>query len=170
MQGQDLTAKIFQTLNVLMCDARTPRTYGTEHVLTHSDMSLLQCIQMNQNAKATELSQYLGITNGAVAQLAKKLEAKGLVVPYHIEGNKKEVYYRLTESGEAACRGYAARYEDMARALKDYFSKMDDNERKAIDGLFDRLLAIAADSKHCAPACGDTALAEKKCIKCSILY
>ncbi len=87
---ESLVKKLYQALNIMICESKIARNYGTGHELTYSDINLLKCVQHNENAKASELSQYLGITNGAVAQLAKKLEDKGYLEPYRITGNKKK--------------------------------------------------------------------------------
>ena len=40
------------------------------------------------------------MTTGATSKLTKKLLAKGFLVRYQKEKNRKEVYFRLTEEGE----------------------------------------------------------------------
>ena len=99
----ELIRKIYWALNRMMCEARVPRTYGTGHKLTYSDIGLLKSVRQYESAKAGDLSQYLGITNGAVTQLARKLMDMGYLAPYRQDGNRKEVYYLLTETGERAC-------------------------------------------------------------------
>jgi DNA-binding MarR family transcriptional regulator len=173
---ESLTKKMYQALNIMICESKIARSYGTGHRLTYSDISLLKCVQHNENAKAGDLSQYLGITNGAVAQLAKKLEGKGYLEPYRITGNKKEVYYRLTAGGEAACQGYDEHYGKMRSSIEDYISTLDDGTIEKIIGLFDLVADSTAVYEHCSikHAAGKTGrsqeTAQKRCKKCQRIY
>ncbi|KPU43171.1 phenylalanine--tRNA ligase alpha subunit [Oxobacter pfennigii] len=178
---EKLIKKLYQTLNIMSCEAKIARNYGTDHKLTYSDISLLKCIQNNENTKASELSQYLGMTNGAVAQFAKKLEAKGYLEPYRIDGNKKEVYYKLTDSGEAACRGCDEHYKKLMKGIEDYISQLDEDTVKKIGGLFDLIAVNAAVEQHCSikhtagkdePQSDNDSQGEviRRCEKCQRIY
>ncbi len=173
---ESLIKKLYQALNVMICESKIARSYGTGHKLTYSDISLLKCVQRNENAKAGQLSQYLGITNGAVAQLAKKLEGKGYLEPYRISGNKKEVYYRLTAGGEAACLGYDQHYGKMRANLEDYIAALDEDTIEKIIGLFDVVADSIAVHEHCSikHAADKTSPSQeaaiKRCEKCQRIY
>ncbi len=150
---ESLVKKLYQALNIMICESKIARSYGTGHKLTYSDISLLKCVQHNEDAKASDLSQYLGVTNGAVAQFARKLEDKGYLEPYRITGNKKEVYYRLTADGEAACRGYDEYNGNMRANIEGYIAALDDNTIEKIIGLFDLVAYSAAVHEHCSIRC-----------------
>ena len=173
---KSLVKKLYQALNIMICESKIARSYGTVHKLTYSDICLLKCVQHNDDAKASDLSQYLGITNGAVAQLAKKLENKGYLEPYRIIGNKKEVYYKLTAGGEAACRGYDEHYGKMWSEIEEYISKLDDGTVEKIIGLFDLVADSIAVNEHCSisHAADKTGCSQettiKRCEKCQRIY
>ncbi|WP_099469399.1 MarR family winged helix-turn-helix transcriptional regulator [Konateibacter massiliensis] len=145
----ELIQKFHQAANLMLCDARTSRCYGTEYALTYSELSFLKCIQRNENTKAGDISQYLGITNGAVVQLAKKLEGKGYLESYRIEGNKKEVYYRLLESGQTACDGYDKYNDDMNALIEAYIEGLDEDTVQIIKGLFEGIITGIELKKGC---------------------
>lgn len=149
-QKNALIDRLYQSVNMMICESKTARSYGTGHKLTLSDICLLKCIFRNENAKASELSQFLGITNGAVAQLAKKLTEKGYLEPYRISGNKKEVYYKLTQSGEAACSGYDEHYRSMRSNIENYIEKLDNETIEKIIGLFDAVADNSTVEEHCS--------------------
>ncbi|KAB1436027.1 winged helix DNA-binding protein [Candidatus Galacturonibacter soehngenii] len=144
----ELIQKFHQAANIMLCDARTSRCYGTEYALTYSDLSFLKCIQRNENNKAGDISQYLGITNGAVVQLAKKLEGKGYLESYRMEGNKKEVYYRLTKSGQTACEGYDKYNDDINALIEAYIIDLDEDTLGTIKGLFEAVIT-GIEKKDC---------------------
>lgn len=145
----DLIQKFHQAANLMLCDAKTSRRYGTKYPLTYSDLSFLKCIQRNENNKAGEISQYLGITNGAVVQLAKKLEGKEYLESYRMEGNKKEVYYRLTESGQTACEGYDKYNDEMNSLIEAYIIDLDEDTIQTISGLFEAIITGIELKKGC---------------------
>jgi DNA-binding MarR family transcriptional regulator len=173
---ESLIKKLYQALNIMICESKIARNYGTSYKLTYSDISLLKCVQRNDNAKASELSQYLGITNGAVAQLAKKLQGKGYLEPYRITGNKKEVYYKLTAGGEDACRGYDEHYGKTRADIESYIGTLDDDTIERIIGLFDVVARSTAIYEHCSikHAAGKINRSReavgKRCEKCQRIY
>ena len=173
---ENLIKKLYQALNIMICELKIARSYGTAHKLTYSDICLLKCVQHNKDAKASDLSQYLGITNGAVAQLAKKLESKGYLEPYRITGNKKEVYYKLTAGGEMACRGYDEHYGKVKSGIEEYISELDDDTVEKIIGLFDLFAESIAVNEHCSIShtAGKTGCFQetmrKRCEKCQRIY
>lgn len=168
--------KLYQALNIMNCESKIARSYGTDHELTYSDMGFLRCVQHNVNTKASDLSQYLGITNGAVAQLAKKLEKKGYLERYHVAGNKKEVHYRLTAEGETACLGCEEHYEKMRTNLSEYVETLDEGTLDRIIELFDVLAYNTEVYERCSiKLCSiNTASTDeagvKRCEKCQRIY
>ncbi len=171
-----LIGKMYRTIGMVSCESRISRDYGTAHELTASDIDFLKCVEKNAAAKASDLSLFLGVTNGATAQLAKKLAQKGYVEPYRLDGNKKEVFYRLTESGRTACRGYDAHYAKINREIARYIDRLDEQTVEQIAGLFDTVTDNLSVGEHCSiqhdAATKDypQTAGEKKCKKCQKTY
>jgi len=164
MERQSVTEKLYQTINIINCESKIAKNYGTEHNLTTSDISLLKCIQRNKNSKAGDLSQYLGMTNGAVTQLAKKLEKKEYLEPY-----------RLTENGERACEGYDKYYDKIKNRIESYIETLNDETVEKITGLFDAVANSASVDKECYIKCDYEADETKqesigRCEKCKRIY
>lgn len=147
--SDDLIDKFFQAINVLTCEFKTEKSYGTKNKLTYSDICFLKCIQRNQNEKAGNLSVYLGMTNGAVTQLAKKLITKGYAESYRLSNNKKEVYYKLTQSGENACNESDRHYDKITKVIKNYIGKLDDGVIEKIYIFFDKVVESCNLNKCC---------------------
>ncbi len=147
---EDLVSKIYQVMGIMICESKVSRKYGTAHKLSYADITLLKCVDHYRGARAGDLSRYMGITNGAVTQFAKKLEAKGYLYPYQNEDNKKEVYYRLTEAGMIACKGYEAYYSKSRKLLEDYVRNLECDVREKISGLLDVLLQSIDVHDHCS--------------------
>lgn len=64
-----------------------------------SEVHCIEYIGKNEDANVTKLAEDFYMTRGAISKLAKKLIAKGLIESYQKPENKKEIYYKLTESG-----------------------------------------------------------------------
>lgn len=51
-------------------------------------------------ANVTKIANEMEMTRGAISKISKRLLSKGLVESYQRPDNNKEIYYRLTESGQ----------------------------------------------------------------------
>jgi DNA-binding MarR family transcriptional regulator len=116
----ELTEKLYKTMNVLNQEMKKARNYGIGFNLYHSEVGLLDIIKEHRNATASELSRILGVTTGAIWQVSRKLQKKGLIESYQAEDNKKEVYFRLTSLGEKAHRGHRKHHEAINAGFHEY--------------------------------------------------
>lgn len=174
--GEKLAEKLYRVADMLACEARLSRSYGTQHALSLSDMDFLKCVERKAEAKASDLSAYLGVTNGATTQFAKKLEQKGYIEPYRQEGNKKEVFYRLTDCGRAACRGFDEHYQGLRSQAQAYIDGLDGESIRLMAGLLDTVARSLDVGEHCSLMQGEDrseyplAAGGKKCEKCRKTY
>ncbi len=65
-----------------------------------SEVHCIESIGKSGSANVTQLAESLYMTRGAISKLTKKLLEKGLIESYQKLDNKKEIYFRLTESGK----------------------------------------------------------------------
>ncbi|EFK05222.1 transcriptional regulator, MarR family [delta proteobacterium NaphS2] len=63
---------------------KRPQDYGIGEVLHPSEIHTIEMIGKNPGINVTGLAGRLGVTKGAVSQLIKKLENKGLVSKYNL--------------------------------------------------------------------------------------
>jgi len=82
-------------------DKRT-RFYGTGKPLFHSEIHVIKAIKENKDIHITGLAERLGVTKGAVSQIAIKLEKKGLIVKEKDVNNQSKFLLQLTPLGEVA--------------------------------------------------------------------
>jgi transcriptional regulator, MarR family len=69
----ELTAKIQYRINA---NDKKPKRFGTAHLLYQSEIHFIEAIGLSDGYSASELSEKLGITNGAVTQVSDKLLKK----------------------------------------------------------------------------------------------
>lgn len=65
-----------------------------------SEIHCIDYIGSHPEPNVTQLADAFYMTRGAISKLTKKLIGKGLVESYQKEGNKKEIYFCLTDRGQ----------------------------------------------------------------------
>lgn len=132
--------KIIRLINKINQAEKIPKNYGTEHILYRSEIHTIEAIKIHENVNASEFSNILGITNGALTQIISKLKKKGLVDQYNTSDNKKEVYYRLTDKGLIAYYGHEKHHEETYTNLEQYIESLDEDKIETISLFFDKLI------------------------------
>ncbi|SFA74976.1 DNA-binding transcriptional regulator, MarR family [Cohnella sp. OV330] len=69
-----------------------------------SEVHCIEYIGKHADANVTKLAEHFYMTRSAISKIAKKLMEKGLIESFQRPDNKKEIYFRLTEQGEAVNR------------------------------------------------------------------
>ncbi len=88
---------IHQVAN-LYVSTKTPRDYGTGEVYTSVEVHTLKHIADNPGITLTELAANHSRSKGAISQIVKKIETKGLIYREASERDNKAYLY-LTEKG-----------------------------------------------------------------------
>ena len=123
------TAKIQYKINA---NDKKPRTFGTQHKLYQSEIHFIEAIGLSGDYSASELSEKLGITNGAVTQVADKLLKKKLIEKYKKADNKKTVYFKLTKEGIVAYNNHEKFHAGFNEKLTAYLNSLSKKEFDAI--------------------------------------
>jgi len=129
---EPIIEKIYEVAEILNKERGTCRDYGAGLALYHSEVHLIIAIMEHSNANASELADALNITNGAITQVADKLERKGLIERYHLNNNKKDTYFRLTDGGDAVYHGHIAHHEKMNAKVIKYLKGLSESEYRLI--------------------------------------
>lgn len=125
----ELTAKIQYRINA---NDKKAKRFGTAHLLYQSEIHFIESIGLSGGYCASELSKKLGITNGAVTQVADKLLKKKLIRKYKKAENKKTVYITLTKEGVRAYKNHEKFHEGFNKKLTAYLSSLSKKEFLAI--------------------------------------
>lgn len=83
---------------------RHPRTFGEGGPLTPSEIHTIDAIGCEGGILMSELAARLSITKGAVTQIFRRLESKGLVKRSPHANDSRAVIISLTEKGKNAFR------------------------------------------------------------------
>ena len=138
-----------RVVNKLNTIEKTPHSYGTDELLYASEMTAIETLGYQPGLNVTEFAHKHGITKGAVSQLVKKLEKKGLVERHQSPSNRKEVLLKLTTKGEIAFHRHRLFHLQAAKEFFEKFENMPPENIAIITGfleelesLFDRALAM----------------------------
>jgi DNA-binding MarR family transcriptional regulator len=137
---ETLIEKLYRAMNLTIKEMETPWLYGVDFPLHHAEVHLLEAIKAREGTNVGELAQYLGMTSGAVSQVAKKLLDKGLIEAYKKPGNRKEVFSRLTILGERVCEGHQQHHENMVGVLHEFMNRLNQKQTQMV---FDFLDAVS---------------------------
>jgi DNA-binding MarR family transcriptional regulator len=140
-----LTEKFYQVLNAAVQEMKTPRDYGNGMKLHHSEVHALEAINNHEGANISELAGHMALTIGAVWQVAGKLKAKRLVESYHQKDNRKEVYFRLTDSGRIVREGHNRHHETINAGWFNFIDRLTENQTKVISDFFDEIVKSMKD-------------------------
>ena len=79
-----------------------PYEFGVNELLTPAEVHTIDAIGRNREANVTELAHRLGVTKGALSQMANKLQLRNFIVKLKDKDNEKDVFFKLTKKGKKA--------------------------------------------------------------------
>ena len=108
---------------------RMPRTYGTDELLTSSEIHLIETIgDQNEKLSVTDLANFMGVTKGAVSQRLKKLENKLLTEKKEDPENSSRSIVELTSKGKAAYFAHKHWHETMDGGYEAYYKNLEEEK------------------------------------------
>ena len=118
LERQDMLSKL--TENVCLDE------YG------YSETHCIDYIGKLELPNVTKVAEHMQMTRGAISKMTKKLLAKGLIEKYTLENNKKEVYFRLTESGIELFKEHEKRHKLWEKRDMQFLERYSKEEIKII--------------------------------------
>lgn len=115
---------------------RMPVRHGEDFDLYHSERHMLDKAGENPGINVTEFAQVVGVTKGAISQVIKKLENKGLLRRYKKADNDKEVFIELTEKGKEVCEERKRINQETIREIAEELRRYSDGEVAFLIGMF----------------------------------
>jgi DNA-binding MarR family transcriptional regulator len=127
--------RMFEIYNLLN---KRPKEYVAGMLLYYSEIHMIEAIGRHPDSNLTELSHILNITKGTASKTITKLVSKDLISKYQLEGNKKEVHFRLTELGQLAFEGHYRYHESRSADIDRDFDSYSPHEQKLILNFIER--------------------------------
>ena len=125
----DSMAKLFIANEAIQS---TKRDYGGGILLYPAEIHILSAINEHKDWNTSTLAENFSVTKGAASKWITKLEKKGLVFRYNAKGNKKDVYFGLTELGTEVCSGHEAFHEKLLSEISEQLDGYSEREQEII--------------------------------------
>lgn len=103
------------------------------HSYGYSEIHCIDLIGKLEQPNVTKLSSKLSMTRSAISKIVKKLLTNGDITSYQFEGNKKEIYYKLTEKGYALFDEHFKRHSAWKERDKKFFEGFNDNDLQTVN-------------------------------------
>lgn len=104
-----------------------------------SELHVLLAIQSEPEANATRLAARLGVTKGAVSQVMKRLEGKGLIAKHADPAQKNEVTASFTRSGRTALSAFLDERAATHKRFHLYLASLSEGEKRTLRRFLDRM-------------------------------
>lgn len=169
MSREDQIIRQFaETASVYICETRSATKTEENDLLSYAELSFLLCIEAHCGSNSAQISSLMGMTRGAVTQQAGKLKKRGYIESYKQDGNKKEVFYRLTNRGNEAL-GLIRQSRDKANMqVAAYLQTLSEKELKAVEGFLGQIVDAVDSKKDCYIQMKNSE--QGRCEKCKIHY
>jgi len=115
---------------------KIPMKLCSQYDLYHSERHMLDKIGDNPGMNVTDFAKALGVTKGAVSQVVRKLESKGIVRRYKGRTNEKEVLLELTDAGQDIYLEHKRTNEDTIKPFVEELTKHPDDKVQFLMAMF----------------------------------
>lgn len=103
---------------------------------------MLEYIGKNKAINATHIADELRITRGGVTKIAARLIKRGLIEKFQLQGNRKEVYYKLTSAGKKTDAVHAEMHQRLMSELDEIIDEYSEEEKARILVFIDRVMQV----------------------------
>lgn len=121
-----------------------PVHFSADVVLTPREIHSVQAIGEHERINVKEFGAYFGITKSAASQMIARLSAKGLVKKENRDGNNKDLFLSLTESGWKAFNAHEDFHDkhmaDLTRHLSSKFTDAEMSKASELLAIIENVL------------------------------
>ncbi|HXP95573.1 MAG TPA: MarR family transcriptional regulator [Telmatospirillum sp.] len=103
-----------------------------------SELHVLMAVRSEPESNATRLAERLGVTKGAVSQVLKRLEGKGVIVKHVDSSQKNEVTVSFTPSGRKVLESFLAQRGATQQRFHAYLSSLSETEGRTLRRFLDQ--------------------------------
>jgi len=111
---------------------KTPKCYGTNQLITTTEIHTIEAVGNHPNANVTELAELRGVTKGTLSKMLNRLEKAGFIRRFQFKDNKKECFFQLTELGKKAYEGHYAMHTSISKETYERYRQYTKQERALI--------------------------------------
>lgn len=120
----DLFTELYEKQDMLSKLTQSSRLQGYGYSTIHC----IEAIEDIDDPNVTKLADKLKMTRGAISKITKKLIANELIEIYQNDNNKKEIYYKLTDSGMQLYLDHQVRHQKYVKRDQIFFEEQDEQK------------------------------------------
>lgn len=134
-------------LALVELDKRT-RYYGTDVPIFYSEIHVIMAVAEHPGIHVGGLAGILGVTKGAVSEILKKLERKGLVRKETDHLNLSKYSLNLTEKGEKAHANHMYYHSVLNSMVENELKDADEHELEFLSDFLSSLISKIQTFSH----------------------
>lgn len=96
---------------------------------TFMEVHCIDLIEKMQDPNVSKLAKAFQVTKGAISKVTKRLIEIKAIESYQKPGNKKEIYYKLTDIGREIYREHEKMHETRIERDSEFFSPLNEAEK-----------------------------------------
>lgn len=113
-------------------DNRIHREYVPGTRLLPREMHTLEKIILHPGVNTTRLAHITGVPKGTISKMTREFMQRGLVECYKDEGNRKEIYYRATQSGMDVFHAHNKFHSVVGNEFYSYFESLPEPSQRLV--------------------------------------
>lgn len=110
--------------------------------VTLSECHIIDYIGKNRLTNAIGIATNMNITKGGVSKITARLVKKGFIEVHRLEGNRKEIFFTLTNEGKKIYELHDKLHVRVCQRITDLFDSYTESELQAISRFFSELTDI----------------------------
>ena len=117
MESSELLTKAYRLINLYNAKAKKPHTYSNGMVLFPAQSHMIEIIGESGGITVTQIAEEYMITKGAVSQILRFLDEKGLVVRTPSPQGGRTTVLSLSEEGQRVLAEHRERHRSMTETV-----------------------------------------------------
>ncbi|MCS4467967.1 MarR family transcriptional regulator [Clostridium botulinum] len=105
-----------------------------------SEIHCIDFIGKIENPNVTKISENMNMTRGAISKICKKLLNNKLIDKYKKPENDKEIYFKLTKSGEELYKCHEIKHKKWEERNNNFFKNVDREEQEIVVSFLKNLI------------------------------
>ncbi len=139
MNTQLLVEQFLRLTNIYQSVEGKSQAYGTNILLTRTEIHTIESIGNNPGVSITELSRVQGVSKSAVTQMITRLKSKHLVDQTKVQGSERDTRIELTELGKIAYSHHAENHKKFYTSIEQRLQSMPSETLCQISKLFEEI-------------------------------
>lgn len=103
------------------------------------EVHCIDLIEKIQDPNVTKQSKIFRMTRGAISKLTRRLINNGDIKAYQNPGNKKEIYYKLTDQGLEVYLKHQGMHQNRINRDSLLFSQLSEEEKNILMNIFEKI-------------------------------